>query len=164
MLLFLSMSTLSSEVKESVDQLGTNTLLGIMVGFSLLCFLDLVRGIEFSRDTAMVNALGAFFTATPLMLTTAARNVGRWSTSEYTGLTLVSLVLVVTIGLPVIAMNMGDIRTSIKASNIDARLLTRFEGFSAISAGLSLTAFAAFVLCGTRAKVWSSHQRNSLSS
>jgi hypothetical protein len=160
------MSTLSSPPvvqTESTDRLGGNTLIMIGIGFIIFCFIDFLRGVEFSRDTAMVNGLGTFFIATPLMMTVAARNIARWSVSEYLGLTLVSVMLVVMIGFPVAATSLGMLHTSTEVTGMSARALARFEGFSAISAVLSFVAFGAFVIYGTRARVWTAHQRDPLS-
>jgi hypothetical protein len=97
------------------------------------------------------------------MMVVAARNIARWSVSEYLGLTLVSVMLVVMIGFPVMATSLGMLHTSTEVTGMSARALARFEGFSAISAALSFVAFGAFMLYGTRAKIWTAYQRDPLS-
>lgn len=158
------MSTLSSGNKqtESSDRLGGNTLSMIAIGFAIFSILDLLRGIEITDEIAMVNTLGAFFIATPLMLIVAARNVERWSMTEYLGLTLISLMLVVMISFPIAASNFGLLHTNTETTGMDARTLSRFEGFSAISAVLSFVAFMAFVFFGARAKIWPTLNHRSL--
>lgn len=157
------MSTLSSSrpsaQTESTDRLGRNTLIMIAVSFAVFSTIDLLRGVGFARDIVLVNAMGAFFLSTPLMLVVAARNVARWNTVEYLGLIVVSVIMVATIGFPVLAIYSGFLHTSAEETGMSMRAMSRFEGFSLVSATFSFVALAAFGFYGTREKVWTAFAR-----
>jgi hypothetical protein len=155
------MSTLSpSPNTESVDSITKNTLALVAICGAIFCGADALRGIPFTKELAMFNFMGAFFIAIPLMLIIAARNVARWTPSEYLGLIALTLVAVVPVGMPILAQAAG-VMPVIDASQTDVSdlALRRFESFSQISGALALVTLIAFAFYGTRAKVWTAFQR-----